>query len=425
MPTHLAIMDLTPDKRGSFESYAVKLAGRLEAEGWRSVAAFWGRPPRWLEAEFREAGAEVLVLSEQLEFGGRADWPPGWTRDLRMARLFARLGRIIAPDIVHLHFCVIFSPLPFGLRMGGVRNIVATEHISLPVRRRRGVRRAAARTRNRLCLRVMRRVLAVSGYVRRRLIESDQIPPEKVSVLYNGIDLGHFRPQRGAEEGRAVRTRLGLSEQCQVVICVAQLIDAKGLNYLIDAAAELRARPDLVVLIVGEGERRQALADHIRRLGLDERVQLLGRRDDVGELLAASDLFVCPSVWDEALGYVNLEAMAAGLPVVASRVGGIPEAVRDGETGLLTPPRDAQALAGAMASLLDDDARRAAMGRAGRRAVEETFSMEQAIERTVALYHELAATGAGRARRPLAAAGEGDGLLEAMVSSPSRRGHAP
>ncbi len=387
MPTHLAIMDVTPDKRGSFETYTVELATRLRAAGWRSVQAFWGRPPRWLEAELRQVGAELVVLSEQPELSGRRDWPAGLARDLAMARLLRRLARALTPDIVHLHFCVIFSILPLALRLGGARNVVATEHISLPFANRSPGRDAVARARNTVCMAFVRRILAVSGYVRERLIVSDHVPPAKVMVLYNGVELGRFRPVRDSDA--AIRRHLDIPPEHEVVTCVGQLIDFKGINHLIDAAHLLRRRQALTVLIIGDGDRRLALTEQVRRLGLEEKVLILGKRDDVELLLAASDLFVCPSVWDEALGYVILEAMAAGLPVVASRVGGIPEVVREGETGLLVPPGDAEALAGAIASLLDDPGRRGRMGQAGRRIIEEAFSMEGAVAATARLYAEL------------------------------------
>jgi glycosyltransferase involved in cell wall biosynthesis len=239
-----------------------------------------------------------------------------------------------------------------------------------------------------VCLGPVRRILAVSDYVRRRLVVSDHVPESMVQVLYNGVDLSRFHPI--LEPPAAIRARLGLPPDGEVVTSVGQLIDFKGIDHLIDAADLLRSRPALTVLVVGDGDRRDALAARVRRLGLEDRVRLLGKRDDVNALLAASDLFVCPSVWDEALGYVILEAMAVGLPAVASRVGGIPEVVREGETGLLVPPRDAGALAGAIASLLDDPVRREAMGRAGRQVITEDFSMERAITATVDLYEELA-----------------------------------
>jgi glycosyltransferase involved in cell wall biosynthesis len=381
-------MDVTPDKRGSFENYAVRLAARLHGAGWRSVQAFFGAPPDWLARELREAGAETVVLSEEPEFAGRRSLPAGFERDWQMARLLRRLARVVAPDIVHLHFCVIFSILPFALRLGGARAIIATEHISLPFCHRPPMRDLVARTRNGLCVRQVDRLLAVSGWVRRRLIESDHVPPGKVTVLLNGVDLSRFRQE---EEGsRPIREHLGLPLDRRVVTCVGQLIDFKGINYLVDAADLLRDREDLFFLIVGDGDRRSALDEQVRRLGLEDRVRLLGKRDDVHDLLSASDLFVCPSVWDEALGYVILEAMAVNLPVVASRVGGIPEVVRDGENGLLVAPRDPAALASAIAGLADDAGRRERMGQAARRLIEESFSLERAIDSTVALYGELA-----------------------------------
>jgi glycosyltransferase involved in cell wall biosynthesis len=388
VPTHLAIMDVTPDKRGSFENYAVQLAARLEEAGWRSVQAFWGPPPSWLREELRQRGAELVVLGEEPEFGGQLALPAGPARDWRMARLLHRLARVLAPDVVHLHFCIIFSILPLALRLGGARNIVATEHISLPFCQRPLPRDLIARVRNGICMRHVQQVLAVSDWVRRRLVQSDHVSPRKVSVLYNGVDLSRFHP--GEEPVAVTRERLGIPRDHQVVTCVGQLIDFKGINHLIDAADLLRDRQEVDFLIVGDGDRKQALAEQVRRLELEDRVRLLGKRDDVHDLLRASDLFVCPSVWDEALGYVILEAMAVGVPAVASRVGGIPEVVREGENGLLVEPRNPPALAAAIATLLDDPGRRAAMGREARRVVEESFSMERAIDSTMAVYAELA-----------------------------------
>jgi glycosyltransferase involved in cell wall biosynthesis len=227
-------------------------------------------------------------------------------------------------------------------------------------------------------------------------------------VLYNGIDLARFQPpaeSQVAETRAAIRGRLGIPVDDQVVTAVGQLIEAKGFDQLIAAADRLRDRPHTTFLLVGDGERRPALAAEIARLGLGERIRLLGKRDDVHEILGASDVFVCPSVWDEALGYVILEAMSAGLPAVASRVGGIPEVVADGTTGLLVPPRDPAALAQSIGGLLDDPGARGRMGRAGRRAVEERFALDRAIERTIGLYQEvLGARGEGPAGAHLRAA---------------------
>lgn len=405
MPTHLAVMDVSPDKRGSFENYTVRLAGRLHAAGWRTVQAFWGPPPRWLESELRQAGAEIVVLSAQPELAnfverkGNVGDAPGLDRQWRFAKLLHRMVRTLEPDVVHLHFCVLFSLLPFALRAGGARTVLATEHISLPFARRSLPRDLLVRARNRACLQLVTRLLPVSEYVQRRLLVSDHVPRSKTAVLYNGIDLTRYQPP--AESRAAIRRRLGLPPDALVVSAVGQLIQAKGFNHLVDAAHRLGDRATF--LIVGDGAERPALADQIARLEIGERVRLLGKRDDVHDILGATDVFVCPSVWDEALGYVILEAMSVGLPAIASRVGGIPEVVSDGETGVLVPPRDAGALAAAIGQLLDDPAARERLGRAGRRAVEARFSLDGAIERTIALYHELAGLpAAGLSARPAA-----------------------
>jgi glycosyltransferase involved in cell wall biosynthesis len=387
-------MDVTPDKRGSFENYTVQLAARLHAGGWRSVQAFWGPPPAWLDRELRAAGGEVLVLSEEPELRGRAAWPPGPARDTQMARLMQRLARRYAPDIVHLHFCVLFSLLPFALRLGGAKGIIATEHISLPIQRRSLPRDLLVRARNAACLLPVRHILSVSGFVRRRLIESDHVPPSKITVLYNGIDLDRFSAP--AESRAAIRRRLGLPEDHGIVTSVGQLIDSKGIDYLIEAASALGEMPDrpgrppTTWLVVGDGDRREALMSKAQGLGLGERMRFLGKRDDVQAILAASDVFVFPSVWDEALGYVLLEAMAMGVPIVASRVGGIPEVIRDGENGLLVPPRDVGAMTQAIARLLDDPVGRETIGRQGRRTVEERFSIASMVNATAAVYAEVA-----------------------------------
>ncbi len=393
MPTHLAIMDVTPNKRGSFENYTVSLARRLAAEGWQSVQVFWGPPPAWLRAELEEAGTVVRALTEEPEFAGRVDWPAGLGRDLRLVRIARRLVREFNPDVTHLHFFVAFSLLPLMLRLAGVRQAVFTEHISLPFIRRNPLRDLAAWLRNRFSMLFVQKMVAVSDYVRRRVVLCDHVPSNKAMVIYNGIDLDRFQPEgEGIDTAARVRERLGVPEDHRLVVTIGQLIDFKGIHVLVDAAIELKDRQGLTFLAIGEGERRQALEQQAAAGGLGERFRFLGRRDDIAEILRASDLFVLPSVWDEALGYVIVEAMAVGRAVVATRTGGIPEVVIDGQTGLLVERNDAPGLAAAIDALLLDPARRRDMGQAGRQVVEEKFAMEVAIEQTVQLYCAVTGT---------------------------------
>ena len=122
---------------------------------------------------------------------------------------------------------------------------------------------------------------------------------------------------------------------------------------------------------------------------MDDRVQFAGVRNDVERFLQRSDIFVCPSLWEEAFGLANIEAIASGLPVIASGVGGIPEVIEDGETGLLVQPGDAQSLAEQMESLGDQPERVRKLGEAGRRRVLERFSMDRMVEETFQVYTEL------------------------------------
>jgi glycosyltransferase involved in cell wall biosynthesis len=168
-----------------------------------------------------------------------------------------------------------------------------------------------------------------------------------------------------------------------VLVSVARLAPPKDLELLVDALS----RPEAAAFdlrVVGDGPGRAALAERVRTLGLEGRVELLGERGDVGEQLAAADGFVLPTRW-EGLPYSILEAMAAGLPVVASRVGGIPEEVEDGVTGLLVPRDDSAALAAALAALGADGEQARALGRAGHERARRAFSRETMVER----YHHL------------------------------------
>jgi glycosyltransferase involved in cell wall biosynthesis len=183
-----------------------------------------------------------------------------------------------------------------------------------------------------------------------------------------------------------------------VVATVAHLIPQKGVDHLLRALAQMRRRARLQV--IGDGPEASRLSALAAELGIGDRVQLLGLRDDVAEVLQAADVFVHPAIWGEAFGLTIAEAMATGLPVVASRVGGIPELVTHGETGLLVPPGDAGALAGALDRLAADGEERARLGANARQRVLERFDLRTSVRAHLALCEEAAASG-WAARRAL------------------------
>jgi glycosyltransferase involved in cell wall biosynthesis len=226
------------------------------------------------------------------------------------------------------------------------------------------------------------RVLAVSRSTRDTLL-AQGYPPRLVEVVHNGIDV-----QR--ETGRhadGLRSELGIPATATVIGEIGRLCDVKGQRELIEATALV---PDVHVVMVGDdleqgGAYRTLLADLTRERGVADRVHLLGYRSDAGELLEQFDMLVLPS-WIEGLPGVVLEAMAHAKPVIATPVGGTPELVVDGETGLLVPPRDPMALAAAIRSLLADPERARELGRAGHELAAREFSETAMTTRVLEVY---------------------------------------
>jgi glycosyltransferase involved in cell wall biosynthesis len=230
-------------------------------------------------------------------------------------------------------------------------------------------------------------VVAVSGAVRDAWAAAG-LSAERVVVVPNGVDLAEGRAAPGAAERRAVRRELGVAQGAPVVATVSLLRPGKGLEVLLAAApAVLAAHPRARFAVVGDGPARAELEAGAAAGGVGEAVAWTGFRRDVPALLAAADLFVLPSL-DDAFPTAILEAMAAGLPVVATRAGGIPEIVDDGATGLLVPPGDAAALARAISTLLADPAARKSLGEAGRRRAGERFSTAAWLGRLERVYGE-------------------------------------
>lgn len=214
------------------------------------------------------------------------------------------------------------------------------------------------------------------------------VPAARAVVIENGIDAAPYARARGD----AVRAELGAAAGAPLVGSVGLLNEAKGHLDLVDAAAIVRrTRPDARFLVAGEGALRGAIEARIRERGLEGAFTLLGQRRDVPEVIAALDVFAMPSLW-EGLPYVVLEAMAAGKPVVASDVNGNRDLVADGETGLLVPPQQPDALAAAILRLLADPPLAAALAARGREQVLARFSIDSMLARYGALFAELCPT---------------------------------
>lgn len=308
--------------------------------------------------------------------------PMRGTWDLAAAVRLARLHRVLRPHVVHWHAARAHALGAIAARFapGPVR--VLSRRVDFPVRGSLGSRLLYTDPAD--------VILAISEGVRNALRGSG-VPDRRIRVVPSGIDP---RPFQGPYDRAALRRALGIPDGVVLVLQVAALAPHKSQTDLLKAAALLRDRvPFIRIWIAGEGLLRDTLEREHASLVLGDFVRFLGFRRDVADLLRAADIF-CLSSYLEGMGTSILDAMAAGLPAVATRVGGIPEVVAEGETGLLVPPREPSALADALQTLAGDADRRAKMGERARTRVRE-FSADRTAERTRAIYLE-----AWRERQP-------------------------
>ena len=295
------------------------------------------------------------------------------TWDVAAAFELSRLHRSLRPDVVHWHAARAHAlgALASLLVPGPAR--ILSRRVDFRVRRNPGSILLYALP--------IDSILAISRGVRDALVRSG-VSAGRIEIVPSGIDLVPFQ---APFDRPAARKRLGIADGDLLVLQIAALAPHKSQTDLLRAAAIVREhRPDIRVWIAGEGTLRGDLEAQHRALKLGEAVRLLGFRNDTTDLLRSADLFVISS-YLEGLGTSILDAMAAGLPVVATRVGGIPEIVEHQETGLLVPPRDPKALAEAILDLAGDQVRRAAFGARGRERASE-FSADATAERTREAY---------------------------------------
>jgi len=308
---------------------------------------------------------------------------------LRQPGAYRDVGRVIdreAPDLVHtqLEFASVLGAPAAASRGIPVISTLHTLEEPAPWSR--------AGLRMRLMARSLRRhaglVVAVSEHARRHHLRHLRLDPAAVKTIHNGIEIGSFHS--GGPDRAAVRSELGIPAGANLIVVVAVLRPPKGIDLLLRAMpAIIRDAPAAHCLVVGDGEARSALQGMAADLGIADRVTFAGNRADVPRMLAAADLFVLPSL-TEALPTVVAEAMAAGLPVVATTVGGTPEMVDD-TTGTLVAPGDVPGLGEAVVQMLGDPAAAARCGRRGAAVASERFDLATQAARLVGEYRRLAA----------------------------------
>lgn len=374
------LLVVTKGRMGGAQRYVASLAEAFEGRGWEVEVAFG------VGEELGQWCAERRIPVHRVAL----DNPINPAKDAVATWQLTRLMRRGCFDVVHLNSTKAGIDGLAAARLAEVAVKVFTAHGLRSVLLPSPLRRRFWRWMESRYLGMADCAIAVSEFELREGVRSGVLRPDRAVMIHNGVSLA--RVEAGAQAGRR-REELGLSDSDLVVGTVCRLDFAKGLSWWVRAAhlvslQEPRAR----FVIIGEGREREPLGKLCRDLGLDRRLIWAGRQNGV-EYLPLFDVFVQSSVY-EGLSMAVLEAMAAGLPVVATRVGGTSEAVRDKETGLLVPARDERALANAVLDLLKHDQQRRAMGERGRAIVGQEFTEGKMVASVAALYDELRARNA-------------------------------
>lgn len=357
------------------ERHMLDLARALRDEGVAVCIACPIASP--LADKSRAEKIEVVPLAKR----GLLDWTA-----VRILRRLLKSGRI---DIIHAHNGRTALAGALAVKLARRGNAIATQHFLEPNHASQsGLKGAVSGRAHGWVAAHTQTFVAISEAVRQTMLKRGEAPGEKITTVLNGLS----EPDASTlSTPDAVRKSLGIAPDALFIVCAARLEREKEIGSLVEAMAEVvQTHPDAICCVAGQGAQKDELLARIDTLRLNPNVRLLGFRDDVLSLIGAAELFVLPSP-AEPFGLVLLEAMALGVPVIATSAGGPLEIVSHNESGLLVPPSDAHALAEAINELLDNPQQRQAMGKAGRARFEERFTARRMAREIKALYETIRA----------------------------------
>jgi glycosyltransferase involved in cell wall biosynthesis len=357
---------------GGGEKYMLALADHLDAAVYAHSFVVPYRGAFLDELERRHLDVALVDLRRRVTPAGL----------LALARHFRRAR----PHLVHTAGARASFYGRVAARLAGVPAVVSSVHTSIAAYEVSPARKRLYLTLDRVTARLADRIICTSHAITRDVVVHHRVPATRVITIQNRPELGVVRPERGRE---ATRQALGVGPAARLLGVVARLTPQKGVDDLLRALARLGADgPPWACVVVGGGPCFDELTGLAGRLGLSGRVRFVGPRTDLGDLLAAFDVVVVPSV-SEGLPYIVLESMAVGLPVVATAVGGIPEVLAHGVRGLLVPPRDPSALAAAVDALRRDPDRARGLGAAARRFITRDFGFDAMVEAVDTVYRSV------------------------------------
>lgn len=373
--TVLSVIAIDPIRVGGAEVWFRELSEQLDRRGWKSVLCFLSQPTPQVAQFLKGPNITLGTLKDS------------WKLHVRPAMEFAGLVRKYRPRIVHLHHTGFITFLPWMARLNGVEKVFFTDHGSQP----EGYVVRAAPVWKRVAVRMINypvtTVFCVSDYGLRCNRGLRLLPPARYQMIYNGIDVS--RAALGLVQAESFRLERGIPLQRNVILQVSWLIGEKGIEDLLRAAQTvIAAQANAHFVIVGEGNGRVEFEKLSADLGIADHVTWTGLVDDpLGHGGFAAAEIVCQmSRWEEVFGQVIAEAMASSKPVVATRVGGIPELVDDGKTGFVVERRNPSQMSEKILQLLRDADLRRRLGERGKQVAQEKFEVKKNIARLIQSY---------------------------------------
>jgi L-malate glycosyltransferase len=376
----LYLANLNPNKLGSIEEQALFLSREMIRRGHECYLGFISLPAPDVGRLFKEAGAKILLIycGNTPLVGNHSSF--SLKQMLSLRAIVSKHGI----DVVHFNFMNVSNPLLLGIYLGRAK-VIFTEHASGVPLRRGLMKHLLTGFIHAFIGRRISKFIAISSYIQKRLLQTHHISPKKVLLLGNCVNLGRFHP---ADQNIA-RESLGLPIGKPIIGTVAMLIPEKGIQKLLEAVSLLVHHfgvTDLLALIVGDGPYLSELERLCSQLNIGSHVCFMGRRSDVHTIVAAADVIVVPSLWDEAFGLIIAEAMASGRPVVASRVGAIPELISNQETGLLVKPGDSNELAHGIIRLISDPEYSNRISSAALQYARNNFDLSSQVQSLAEIY---------------------------------------
>jgi glycosyltransferase involved in cell wall biosynthesis len=375
MPTLVSVFGVEPRRIGGTETFARELSLQLGKRGWKSVLCFLAEPTEEVRRflDLPNTSLDVYATTKDSSF--------------KTGRNLATITRGHRPEILHLHFTGFLNFYSWIARLQSVKQVFFTDHHSrsagyVPARAPFWKRRAA-----RFINGPLTKVISVSNYGYECMTAFDLLPRNRFQMIYNGVDLS--RVKIDAQLASDFRRRYSIPAERAIVTQVSWVIPEKGISDFLETARLVTTQDrNVQFVMVGDGAHREHYMKDAAAMGIEDRVTWTGMVEDpFGEgVFAAADIVCQFSRWEEVFGWMIAEAMAHGKPVVATRVGGIPELINGGRSGFLVDRSDTVAMSKRIFTLLGDPALRARMGEAGRETVVNKFDLRKNVAQLITSY---------------------------------------